>query len=102
MYIRITNREGKFRKIGTIRFSSINSQLGIEQSRRDDLESLGYVLIYFLNGSLPWQDIQIANYSLRSAKILELKQAVTSETFCKDSPGTYYHITICISVMYAM
>ena len=62
----------------------------MEQSRRDDLESVGYVLMYFLRGNLPWQGLKIKSKEDRYKKILDKKKETTSEQLCKNAFGNYY------------
>ena len=74
---------------GTARYASINALKGCEQSRRDDLEAIGYVLLYFLRGSLPWQGLHVNKGEDRYKKILQKKKGTSAEDLCKGFPNEF-------------
>jgi len=84
------NRDCSSLLIGTVRYSSINAQLQKEQSFCDDMESLGYVLLYFLRGSLPWQGLEAESSEEQKWKlVLEKKQSAEARELFKDLPGEF-------------
>jgi serine/threonine protein kinase len=84
----IPHRDGRS-LTGTPRYASINNHLGIEQSRRDDLEAIAYILIYFLKGSLPWQGLKAKNASKKYLLILSKKQSVSIAQLCQGCPSQF-------------
>ena len=74
---------------GTARYASINTHLGIEQGRRDDIESIGYVLIYFIKGILPWQNLKGESRQEKYERIMEKKMSLPVEMLCKDLPRQF-------------
>ena len=93
--------------IGTCRYASVNGHVGVGKCRapptshyplisdspasscRDDLESLGYVVLYFLRGSLPWQGLQAPNRQAKYQRVLEQKQQTGVDELCRDLPPEF-------------
>lgn len=85
----IPYREGK-NLTGTARYMSINAHLGIEQSRRDDLEALGHMFVYFLKkGKLPWSGLKAYTLKERYKKIGEVKHSIPVEELCAGFPKEF-------------
>ena len=76
---------------GTVRFASYNASRGLEQSRRDDLESIGYMLIFLSTGRLPWQGISLKekNHVKKYLDMLLLKKYISCEVLCKNLPPEF-------------
>lgn len=75
--------------VGTVRYASLHAHLGHEESPRDDLESLAYVLVYFLRGKLPWQGIPVQNKEEKFAKIKESKMNTPVSVLCEGLPPQF-------------
>ncbi|CAF0965669.1 unnamed protein product [Adineta ricciae] len=79
----------------------ISTHLGIEQSRRDDMEALAYVLIYFNRGTLPWQGIKALNRQQKYEKICELKMSISILNLCTNlSPEFAMYLNYCRQLYY--
>ena len=85
-----TNKHIKFgfsgKLTGTVRFASANALRGAEQSRRDDIESIGYLLVYLLKKRLPWQGAPGKTKMERYLKIYEMKKNISPQNLCSGLP----------------
>jgi len=72
--------------VGTLRYMSLNTHNQIELSRRDDLESVLYILIYFFRGKLPWQGIKANKPRIKYEKIKEKKMSTPIDQLCQGLP----------------
>lgn len=96
----IPYRDGK-NLTGTARYATVNTHLGIEQSRRDDLESLGLVLIYLYKGQLPWQGLPARTKKEKYEKIKEKKLFTQVDALTKGMPAEFeQYLSYCRSMKF--
>lgn len=74
---------------GTARYASVKTHLGIEQARRDDMESIGFVLMYFCRGKLPWQGLRAKNKSEKYSLICDKKRSTSMDVLCRGYPEEF-------------
>ena len=74
---------------GTARYASCNAHNGLEQSRRDDMESIAYVILYFFRKKLPWQGLKCKDKNEKHAKIKEIKMSITPEKLFEGLPKEF-------------
>ncbi|KAL8992300.1 MAG: hypothetical protein Q9169_007205 [Polycauliona sp. 2 TL-2023] len=75
--------------IGTAYYASIRGHLGVVQYFCDDLEALGYILIHFVSGSLPWKDLKAADEKEEAKMILEWKKKISTQDLCEGLPPEF-------------
>lgn len=84
---------------GTPRYMSLRAHKGKEQSRRDDLESIGHMLIYFLRGRLPWQGLTASNDTEKYDRIYRVKKSTELEELCDQLPQEFYHYMLYVRTL---
>ena len=93
-------RENK-RLTGSPKFASLNAHLGYELSRRDDIESLGYTIIYMLKGKLPWESMKGSTWNKKLDEIMDIKMNLELDRLCKGMPAEVFHyMTRCRELMF--
>jgi len=90
----ISYRENMGTGTGTARYMSINTHLGHEQSRRDDMESLGFMIVFLMKGRLPWQGLKCKTKQEHMKKICDTKRTYSIKRLCDNCPIEFKRIML--------